>query len=86
MVKFLIAHGADVNATDENGRTALMHTADMDRRFGGSGHLQVVQILLAAGARPELRDRLEKDARSLAEAQRKTTIAQILQRALTSSR
>src|SRR5207237_509312 len=43
MVRLLLAHGADVNATDPYGDTALMTGA-------GRGSLAIVQLLLSHGA------------------------------------
>lgn len=43
LAKFLVASGADVNHTDNRGRTALFLAAE-------SGDLATVQALLAAGA------------------------------------
>lgn len=43
VVKVLLAKGADVNAKDDGGRTALMTASD-------NGHLDVVKALLAKGA------------------------------------
>jgi hypothetical protein len=79
LVKLLIACGADVNTTDEDGRTPLMHAASMHRGFGGGGHLAVAKVLLAAGARPQMRDRTGQDARSLASAQGRIDLVRLLQ-------
>ena len=48
LVNNLLEGGADLDALDEAGETALMHAAH-------SGHLQVVQALLAAGAAPDFK-------------------------------
>src|SRR5262245_33294409 len=53
-IDVLLAHGADVNAADENGTTALMHAA-------GLGFAKIVQRLLDKGA--DL-DRTNKDRQS----------------------
>lgn len=48
-VQRLLACGVDVNASDENGVTALMWAA-------GDGHLELVNLLLESGANVNLRD------------------------------
>lgn len=50
-VRALLAAGADVNATNKSGQTALMVAAVM-------GHGEIVASLIEAGADPHLRDRL----------------------------
>ena len=50
VIRFLIETGVDVNATREHGMTALHEAA-------WGGHREVVALLLAAGARADLRDR-----------------------------
>ncbi len=47
MVKFLLGKGADADAQDASGTTALMLVANR-------GSLEVLQVLLAAGAKPNL--------------------------------
>ena len=42
----LIEHGANVNATDDNRHTALAECV-------GSGNAEIVQVLLAASAKPD---------------------------------
>ena len=54
-VTALINAGADVNAQDDDGWTALVHAAS-------GGHAQVVSLLLMAGADPNIRTR---DGRSV---------------------
>jgi ankyrin repeat protein len=49
MIELLIAHGADVNAQNESGKTALMMAA-----FGGK--LDIVKLLRSNEARYELKD------------------------------
>ncbi|MGZ7039933.1 MAG: ankyrin repeat domain-containing protein, partial [Thermoanaerobaculia bacterium] len=44
MAAWLIAHGADVNAANENGETVLMEQADL-------GHADVVRLLVTSGAK-----------------------------------
>jgi len=55
----LIQIGADVNAVDKNGRTPLMTAALIDDE-------EIVQMLLAAGARPEFVNRAGDTALSVA--------------------
>lgn len=45
-VRLMLTRGSDVNAADETGVTALMHSAN-------SGHLESAQALLEAGADAE---------------------------------
>jgi uncharacterized protein len=54
MVRLLLDHGADVNASSA-GDTALILAAEQYR--AGPEHLETVQVLLAAGADTNLRDR-----------------------------
>jgi hypothetical protein len=48
-VRVLLQHGADVNATMQNGGTALIEAA-------GYGYAEIVAMLLDAGAKPDVRD------------------------------
>lgn len=50
-VQFLIKHGAKVNLRDIEGRSVLMYTLLL-----GSDNFEMVKILIAAGADPELKD------------------------------
>lgn len=54
-ISALVANGADVNATDANGRTALMIAAS-------AGKTSVVDVLLTRGANPNVTD--SKDGRT----------------------
>ena len=45
-VRLMLTRGSDVNAADETGVTALMHSAN-------NGHLESAQALLEAGADAE---------------------------------
>lgn len=67
----LIAHGADVNAQDDDGHTALMFAAEK----GGTG---MVDTLLRAGAKGGLRDRAGETALTLAQQGRHTALAKRL--------
>lgn len=49
-VKALVAAGAEVNAKDEDGRTALMEAADRDNS-------ESVKILISAGAEVNAKDK-----------------------------
>lgn len=55
MLRLLIEEGADVNATDRYGRTALMHAA-------AAGHLEAVELLLEHGAHVWPQDEKGKSA------------------------
>ena len=55
-VRRLLDSGANPNATDDNGNTALMWAASW--RASSSGHVEMVKILLAAGANPNAADDL----------------------------
>ena len=59
-VELLLARGADINAADDRGRTALMTAAELGREG-------IVRRLLAAGADERLRDSQGKSALDLAE-------------------
>ncbi|MFG0260699.1 MAG: ankyrin repeat domain-containing protein [Phycisphaerales bacterium JB041] len=74
----MIDSGMNVNATDEGGRTPLMHAA-------AGGHLDAVFALLNAGANAGLRDNARRAARDYALARADEpgqTIARILEDAV----
>jgi hypothetical protein len=55
MVSLLLEHGANVNAVDEAGATALMYQAEF-------GNARAVTMLLGAGADSTVRDRAGRTA------------------------
>jgi ankyrin len=63
LMRRLIAEGADVNARDEMRRTPLHWVLLWEARgSGGDVACEAVRVLLAAGADPEIKDRLEDTA------------------------
>lgn len=65
VVKLLLKHGADVNARDDRGRTALMNAS----LRGTEQHARVVKELLAHGADAQVRDNSGATALKLAQDQ-----------------
>src|SRR4029077_14104120 len=61
MAKFLIAKGADVNHVDGNGMTPLLYAASID--FGTPA---MIDMLLKAGARTDMKTKQGKNALQLA--------------------
>ena len=61
MARFLISKGADVNHVDGNGMTPLLYAASID--FGGSA---MIDMLLKAGARADMKTKEGKTALELA--------------------
>jgi ankyrin repeat protein len=59
VVTLLLDRGADINAVDNRGRTALMTAAD-------DGHAGIVDLLIARGAARDVKDRDGKTALDLA--------------------
>ena len=62
MARFLISKGADVNHVDGNGMTPLLYAASID--FGSPA---MIDMLLAAGARTDMKTKEGKTALELAE-------------------
>lgn len=62
MARLLVSKGADVNAQDEDGSSVLWRAVFSDR-----GRRDLVELLLAAGAKPELPNRAGESPRALAE-------------------
>jgi ankyrin repeat protein len=59
VVDLLLSRGAQLDAVDDRGRTALMIAAAV-------GHAEVIEMLLGRGADPSARDRNGKTALDLA--------------------
>ena len=59
MVKVLLAHQVPIDARDQGGQTALMFAA-------GTGREDVVRLLLASGARADLRNGKGETAAAIA--------------------
>lgn len=53
VVKLLLDRNADINATDDRGRTALMIAAELD-------HVAIVKLLVARGTDRSITDNREK--------------------------
>ena len=73
-VQKLINEGADVNAKDEQGWSALMHAADQ-------GHQAILELLLAQGADVNVKDQFGRTALSRAAVAGHPTTVQLLERA-----
>jgi ankyrin repeat protein len=73
MAKFLIAKGADVNHVDGNGMTPLLYAASID--FGSSA---MIDMLLKAGARTDMKTKEGKTALELARQYKHTHLIQSL--------
>jgi hypothetical protein len=58
-IQYLLQHGANIESTDKNDRTALMIAAQ-------HGYTAAVEALLAAGAKPNARDRSGLNAYAIA--------------------
>jgi TonB family protein len=72
--ELLAAPGADVDAADEAGWTALMYAAE-------AGHDEVVEALLEAGAKPNLQNQAGETALHLAARHGRTASADLLLKA-----
>jgi hypothetical protein len=64
MVRLLLDHGSDVNATNDNGRTALMEASLW-------GRLETTETLLSRGADGQMRDNRKMTALNLAQPTRR---------------
>ena len=70
IVLLLLENGADINARDDNGDTALMHSGDID----------ISKLLLEGGASPNVTDKLGNTPLSIALYRKKDQIAQLLKK------
>ncbi len=75
MARFLIAKGADVNHVDGNGMTPLLYAASID--FGSPA---MIDVLLKAGARTDIKTKDGKTALELARQYRHTHLIPSLER------
>jgi len=75
MAKFLISKGADVNHVDGNGMTPLLYAASID--FGSSA---MIDMLLKAGARTDMKTKEGKTALDLARQYHHTHLIPSLER------
>lgn len=73
-VRAHLGTGASPDATDAQGRSALMLALSR-------GHIDVCRLLLEAGADPTTRDKTGNDALTMARARGETTVEELLQRA-----
>ena len=71
-MKYLVENGADANAKDDNGRTALM-----DASY--NGHLEIVKYLVENGADVNVKNDQGKTALDIAKEKEYTTIAKYLE-------
>ena len=78
-VRMHLRSGTDLDATDTQGRSALILAASR-------GHLDVCKVLLEAGADPTTRDNAGNDALAVARSHGETTVAELLHRTRVSTR
>lgn len=71
MAEALLRHGADVDVADAQGNTPLIKAAK-------GGHVGVVQVLLAAGANPELANRAGRTAADCAAEEAQSAALELL--------
>ena len=77
MARFLISRGADVNHIDTNGMTALLYAASID--FGTPA---MIEMLLKAGARTDMKTKQGKTALELAREYKHTHLIPSLERSV----
>lgn len=78
-IALLIEAGVEINATDEEGSTALHHLAQ--DHYHGSGHEEVARLLIAAGVDVSIQDRLGRTALSYAEENNRANLVAALHQA-----
>uniref|UniRef100_A0A5K3F9L6 ANK_REP_REGION domain-containing protein n=1 Tax=Mesocestoides corti TaxID=53468 RepID=A0A5K3F9L6_MESCO len=71
MLRFLIQEGAEVDCTDENGRTALMIACE-------SGNAEIAELLISCGANIDLCDNNGQTAEEIAKSSEQTQCYQLL--------